>query len=168
MNQIPAATAIGPIQTNCLSRNAVPLICFLVAMIDGYDTQMLSFLAPLISKEWGMAAGSFGKIFASTYGGGAVGATLIGIAADRFGRKTMLLFSLASAGICVFLSAWSGGPTELMAWRAVSGLGLGGAIPTISALTAQHAPLDRRRRPWRACSSDIPSAQWWAARSPPR
>ena len=126
------------------NRNAVPLICFVVAMIDGYDTQMMSFLAPLISKEWGMAAGSFGKIFASTYGGGAVGATLIGIAADRFGRKTMLLFSLALAGICVFFSAWSSGPSELMLWRAVSGLGLGGAIPTISALTAQHAPLERR------------------------
>lgn len=27
-------------------------VCFLVALIDGYDTLMLSFVAPLISREW--------------------------------------------------------------------------------------------------------------------
>jgi AAHS family 4-hydroxybenzoate transporter-like MFS transporter len=116
-----------------------PVICFVVAMIDGYDTLMLSFIAPLISKEWALAPQTFGKIFGSTYAGAAVGAAVIGIAADRFGRKTMLLASLSLAGVCTFVSAWSGGPTSLMWWRLAAGIGLGGAIPAISALTAEHA-----------------------------
>jgi MFS transporter, AAHS family, 4-hydroxybenzoate transporter len=125
-------------------RYAVPIVCFVVAMIDGYDTLMLSFIAPLITKEWALAAQTVGNIFASTYAGAALGAAMIGIAADRFGRKTMLLASLLLAGICTFSSAWSGGPTSLMWWRAVAGIGLGGAIPTITALTAAQASPGRR------------------------
>src|SRR5271163_3238556 len=81
-------------------RYAVPIVCFVVAMIDGYDTLMLSFIAPLITKEWGLAAQTIGSIFASTYAGAALGAATFGIAADRFGRKSMLLASLLLAGIC--------------------------------------------------------------------
>jgi MFS transporter, AAHS family, 4-hydroxybenzoate transporter len=122
----------------------VPIVCFVVAMIDGYDTLMLSFIAPLITKEWALAAQTVGNIFASTYAGAALGAATIGIAADRFGRKTMLVTSLVLAGICTVLAAGSGGPTSLMCWRALAGIGLGGAIPTITALTAAHAPAGRR------------------------
>jgi MFS transporter, AAHS family, 4-hydroxybenzoate transporter len=120
------------------------VICFVVAMIDGYDTLMLSFIAPLISKEWALAPQTFGKIFGATYAGAAVGAAMIGIAADRFGRKTMLLASLLLAGVCTFISAWSSGPTPLMWWRLAAGIGLGGAIPAISALTAEHTSPGRR------------------------
>jgi AAHS family 4-hydroxybenzoate transporter-like MFS transporter len=119
-------------------------VCFAVAMIDGYDTLMLSFIAPLITREWALAAQTVGYIFASTYAGAALGAALIGIAADRFGRKPLLLASLLLAGICTLLSAGSGGPVSLMCWRAAAGIGLGGAIPTITALTAARASPGRR------------------------
>ncbi len=39
----------------------VPVVCFVVAMIDGYDTLMLSFIAPLIAKDWALAPQAFGK-----------------------------------------------------------------------------------------------------------
>src|SRR5260370_30253373 len=68
----------------------VAAIGFLVAMVDGYDTLMLAFIAPLISKEWALHPQTVGAIFASSYAGAAVGATAFGIAADRLGRKTML------------------------------------------------------------------------------
>lgn len=125
-------------------RSAVARICFLIAMIDGYDTLMMSFLAPLILGEWHLPPASFGKIFASTYVGAALGATVIGACADRFGRRSMLLLSLAIAGVFTILSATARSPTQLMLWRMLAGIGLGGVIPTISALTAAHAPEDRR------------------------
>jgi MFS transporter, AAHS family, 4-hydroxybenzoate transporter len=123
----------------------VALIGFLVAMIDGFDTLMLAFIAPLISKEWALPPQTVGTLFASSYAGAAVGATLIGIAADRYGRKRMLLASLALAGTFTLLCAWSASPAQLMALRAVAGLGLGGALSTIVALTAENAPPDQRR-----------------------
>src|SRR5882724_4532951 len=73
---------------------AVPLVCFLIAMVDGYDTLMLSFIAPLIATEWALTPAAVGALFASTYAGAALGATAIGTAADRFGRKALLVVSL--------------------------------------------------------------------------
>jgi AAHS family 4-hydroxybenzoate transporter-like MFS transporter len=122
----------------------VVLVCFLVALIDGYDTLMLSFLAPLISKEWSMLPGSFGKVFAAGFAGTAVGAIAVGMAADRFGRKRMLALALAVAGTFTALCAGASTPSELMFWRFLAGIGLGGAIPAVSALTAEHARPDRR------------------------
>jgi AAHS family 4-hydroxybenzoate transporter-like MFS transporter len=118
---------------------------FLVAMVDGYDTLMLAFIAPLIAKEWALAPQVVGTIFASSFAGAAIGATSIGIAADRYGRKAMLLASLALAGTFTLMSAWSETAIQLMALRAAAGLGLGGALSTITALTAESAAPEKRR-----------------------
>ncbi|HEY2635149.1 MAG TPA: MFS transporter [Steroidobacteraceae bacterium] len=118
---------------------------FLVAMVDGYDTLMLAFIAPLISKEWALHPQIVGAIFASSYAGAALGATAIGIAADRFGRKTMLLASLALVGVFTILCARSANPAQLMVLRALAGLGLGGALSTSIALIAESTPVHRRR-----------------------
>src|SRR6202795_2249284 len=119
-------------------RYVVAVVGFLVAMVDGYDTLMLAFIAPLISKEWALQPQSVGEIFASSYAGAALGATAIGIAADRFGRKTLLLASLALVGVFTMLCARSLNSAQLMALRAVAGLGLGGALSTSIALIAEN------------------------------
>jgi AAHS family 4-hydroxybenzoate transporter-like MFS transporter len=118
---------------------------FLVAMVDGYDTLMLAFIAPLISKEWALHPQTVGQIFASSYAGAALGATAIGVAADRFGRKTMLLASLALVGVFTMLCARSANPAQLMVLRAIAGLGLGGALSTSIALIAESTPVHQRR-----------------------
>src|SRR5882724_2240179 len=123
----------------------VAAVGFLVAMVDGYDTLMLAFIAPLISKEWALQPQTVGEIFASSYAGAALGATAIGIAADRFGRKTMLLASLALVGVFTMLCARSVNPAQLMVLRALAGLGLGGALSTSIALIAENAPVLQRR-----------------------
>jgi AAHS family 4-hydroxybenzoate transporter-like MFS transporter len=123
----------------------VAVVGFLVAMVDGYDTLMLAFIAPLISKEWTLTPQGLGEIFAASYAGAALGAMVIGIAADRFGRKSMLMVSLAVAGVFTVLCARSALPLQLMLLRAVAGLGLGGALSAITALTAGNAPDIRRR-----------------------
>ncbi len=124
---------------------AVAGIGFLVAMVDGYDTLMLAFIAPLISKEWALLPQTVGEIFASSYTGAALGATAIGIAADRFGRKAMLLASLGLVGVFTMLCAGSANPAQLMMLRAVAGLGLGGALSTSIALIAENAAVHQRR-----------------------
>jgi AAHS family 4-hydroxybenzoate transporter-like MFS transporter len=127
------------------SSHVVAVIGFLVAMIDGFDTLMLAFIAPLISREWALPPQTVGTLFASSYAGAALGATFIGIAADQYGRKKMLLISLGLAGTFTLLCAWAASPQQLMALRAIAGLGLGGALSTITALTAENVPPGRRR-----------------------
>ncbi len=83
-------------------------------MVDGYDTLTLAFIAPLISKEWALHPQIVGAIFASSYAGAALGATAIGMAADRFGRKAMLLASLTLAVVFTMLCARSANAAQLM------------------------------------------------------
>jgi AAHS family 4-hydroxybenzoate transporter-like MFS transporter len=144
MSSLPLAGARRPPRALPYASRFSIVVCFLIALIDGYDTLMLSFVAPLISKEWGMPPGAFGKVFAVSFAGAVVGALSVGAAADRFGRRRLLLASILVAGGFILLSATSASPEQLMLWRFLSGIGLGGAIPTISALAAEHAHPDQR------------------------
>jgi AAHS family 4-hydroxybenzoate transporter-like MFS transporter len=144
MSSMPLDWAGSSARTTSRASRYSIAVCFLVALIDGYDTLMLSFVAPLISKEWGMPPGAFGKVFAVSFAGAVVGAIALGAAADRLGRKKVLVGSLLAAGSFIVLSAWSATAEQLMLWRFLSGIGLGGAIPTISALAAEHAHPERR------------------------
>ena len=132
-----------PLATTSKSKMAV-VICFLVTLVDGYDTLMLAFVAPLISKHFSMPPGSFGKLFSAGYAGAAIGALCVGAAADRWGRKKMMMVSLLIAGGFTLLCAWADSPTELMVLRFLAGIGLGGAIPCAAALTGEHAAAERR------------------------
>lgn len=116
------------------------LICFLTAMIDGFDTLILAFIAPLVGKAFGLSPAEIGRLFAINFIGAVVGALCLGPLADRFGRRAMLLVSLAVAVVFTLLCSLAGSPQVLMALRFLAGLGLGGVIPMIIALTAENMP----------------------------
>jgi AAHS family 4-hydroxybenzoate transporter-like MFS transporter len=119
-------------------------ICFAIAMVDGFDTLLVSFIAPLISKEWQLTPPQIAQIFAVSYAGAAAGAVITGFAADRWGRRKLLLIALIVSGAGTLACSLVTNVTELMTWRALAGLGLGGAIPAISAITAARTgPRDR-------------------------
>jgi MFS transporter, AAHS family, 4-hydroxybenzoate transporter len=116
------------------------VICFLTAMVDGFDTLILAFIAPLVGKAFGMSPAEIGKLFAINFVGAVIGGLGFGPLADRFGRRTMLLVSLALAVVFTLLCSLAGSPRELMTLRFLAGLGLGGVIPMIIALTAESMP----------------------------
>lgn len=120
------------------------VICFLTAMVDGFDTLILAFIAPLVGKAFGMSPAEIGKLFAINFVGAVIGGLGFGPLADRFGRRTMLLVSLALAVVFTLLCSLAGSPRELMTLRFLAGLGLGGVIPMIIAFTAESMPLPLR------------------------
>ena len=120
------------------------LICFLTAMIDGFDTLILAFVAPLVGKTFGLSPVEIGKLFAVNFIGAVVGGLGFGPLADRFGRRSMLLVCLALAVVFTLLCSLAGSPRALMALRFLAGLGLGGVIPMIIAITAESMPLRLR------------------------
>ena len=142
----PALPTPGVPATGSFRGKVALTICFLIALIDGYDTLMLAFIAPLISRDWAMPPGEFGKIFAAGYAGAALGAFLAGLAADRFGRRKVLALSLAIAGSFTLACAMAQSPAQLTLLRLLAGIGLGGAIPAVSALAAECVAPERRAR----------------------
>ncbi|MGH6617554.1 MFS transporter [Sphingomonas sp.] len=122
----------------------VTVICFLIVMIDGYDSLMVGFIAPLIAKGWGLHAPDIGKLFAVCYVGAILGAVSMGPLADRLGRRPMLISALALAAVATALCATATSFEMLMLYRFISGIALGGALPAVSSLTAEHARPGKR------------------------
>ena len=71
------------------------VICGLVAMLDGFDAQLIGYVVPAVAKSWsieGAAIGaSFKWVFAAGLFGLTIGALLGGPLADRIGRKVLIL-----------------------------------------------------------------------------
>ena len=48
-------------------------LCALIALLDGFDTQSVGFVAPVRAVEWEVSVALFGSIFAICTGAGAAG-----------------------------------------------------------------------------------------------
>lgn len=133
-NAVIDRAKFGPLQFG------VTALCFIIAMLDGFDTQSIAFVAPKIAEDWGLKPSEFGPIFAIGLLGLTVGAFTLSPAADRFGRKTVILISTAIFGLFALLTAFSTSMHELLIYRFITGIGLGAAMPNIIALTSEYGP----------------------------
>jgi AAHS family 4-hydroxybenzoate transporter-like MFS transporter len=119
-------------------------LCALVAFMDGFDTQAIGYVAPLLATAVARPIADFGVVFSAGLAGAAAGAFGFGPLADRYGRRrpliaACLLFSVFSIAT-LFVASFG----ELVLVRVLTGIGLGGAIPTCLALVAEYAPRQRR------------------------
>ncbi|MFG1342429.1 MFS transporter [Xanthobacter autotrophicus] len=115
-------------------------LCVVIAMLDGFDTQAIAFVAPLLSAQWNLPMSQFSSAFAVGLLGLTVGALVLGPLADRFGRKRILLACTTLFGLFALLTAWSTTFQGLLWLRFLTGVGLGGAMPNIIAMTSEYAP----------------------------
>jgi AAHS family 4-hydroxybenzoate transporter-like MFS transporter len=129
---------ISPIQWRIFA------LLFIVVLLDGYDTQCVAFVAPVISKAWGLKPGSFGPIFSAGLFGSVIGSLLIGPLADRVGRKLLILASIiiftVFTGTCALATSFS----ELLTYRVLAGIGLGGALVNCLPVASEFSP-ERKR-----------------------
>ncbi|HTK34055.1 MAG TPA: MFS transporter [Caulobacteraceae bacterium] len=115
-------------------------LCALVAMLDGFDTQAIAFVAPVIAKSWGAPVAGFGPVFAVGLFAGILGSVAFGVVADRRGRRVTIIATTAMIAAGSLLTLLSKGMVDLTAYRFFTGFGLGGAIPSIVALSAEYSP----------------------------
>ncbi|WP_175950849.1 MFS transporter [Burkholderia sp. BCC0405] len=141
MNHLEAAHHGGGAGRSVIS---ITLVCFAVSMIDGFDNLVLSFVAPLLAKSLEIDHASLGRVFGAGFVGTVLGSLIIGPLADRFGRRKMLVLALIVTGGFTMACAFANSAGTLAALRFLGGLGMGGAIPPIAAITAESASSERR------------------------
>ena len=114
---------------------------FLVVLFDGYDITAIGFAAPHIMRAWSITdQAAFGPALGASLVGMLLGAPFLGFTGDRLGRRWAIIASCLIFGISTWLAAFSSTLTELVVLRLVAGIGIGGLMPNIIALTAEFAP----------------------------
>lgn len=118
--------------------------CVLAAFCEGLDLQAAGVAAGGIGPEFKPSADQLGTFFSASTFGLLLGALLGGRLADSIGRKRVLLASIAIFGLFSLLTPLASDMTALYWARLLTGLGLGGALPNLIALTNEWSAPRRR------------------------
>ncbi|MDB5401898.1 MAG: transporter, family, 4-hydroxybenzoate transporter [Rhodopila sp.] len=118
----------------------VLVLCGLVALLDGMDLQAIGLAAPSIARMLHVEPRAFGAVFSAALLGLMLGAFTLGPMADRFGRKRILVASTLTFGIFSICTALVSSFTALLVVRFLTGLGLGGAMPSFISLASEYTP----------------------------
>jgi MFS transporter, AAHS family, 4-hydroxybenzoate transporter len=108
------------------------------------DIQMMGYAIPSIAAEWHVARSNFAPILAFGLFGVAAGTACGGIVGDRIGRKKALILSVIVFGAATLGFAFAHSISALFALRLIAGLGIGGALPNATTLTAEFTPARQR------------------------
>lgn len=121
-------------------------IAILAMLCDGFDLAAIGYVGPELVKGWHVSPAELVPMFSAGIVGMLFGAPLLGFAGDRFGRKTAILVGLGVIGVFTLLGMAASTLPQLVVLRFLAGIGLGGVIPNIIALTAEAAPRHLRGR----------------------
>ena len=113
-------------------------------VMDGFDVQAMGYAAPALARAWSLPSAALGPVFGAALAGLFLGSILSGVAADRVGRRPVLLVATAAFGAFTLLTALARSVPALLAVRFLAGLGLGAIMPNATALVGEYAP--RRAR----------------------
>lgn len=142
--QRPPARAFGWLAALPVGARRALVAAFAGWTLDAADFVLYLLAIPAIRSEFALDARQAGLLATVALLSSAVGGVLFGRVADRIGRAralsiTILIFSFASLG-----SATSQSVAQLVAWRTLLGLGLGGEWSAGSVLVAESVPAVHR------------------------
>ena len=114
--------------------------------LDAMDVGLISFIIAALTQHWGIGKAESGLIASIGFAGMAVGASLGGLLADRYGRRQVFAVTLLVYGVATGASALVGGVGMLLVLRFFVGLGLGAELPVASTYVSEFAPARIRGR----------------------
>src|SRR3954468_10865778 len=117
--------------------------------MDGFDLLILGFMLRAISAELHLTPPQAGSLVTWTLIGAVAGGILFGMLADYYGRVRVLTWTILLFAVFTGLCAFAQGYWDLLIYRTIAGLGLGGEFGIGMALVAETWPARLRGR---ACS----------------
>ncbi len=111
-----------------------------ILALDGFDIQVIGFVAPALTAEFGVERSALAPVLAASLIGMALGGLCGGPVGDRWGRRPALFISTSLFGASTLLGSTATSLEMLMFWRLLAGVGFGGAMPNATALMAEFSP----------------------------
>lgn len=125
------------------------LVMFLAGLVEvfaGYNSQMIAYIMPQVTREWNLNPVLAGSLSSYAFAGFMVGAAAFGIIADRIGRRRALVAALSLFSVFGGLSGFAPNFTFFAVLRFLAGIGMGAALPIAIALVSEYAPARVRAR----------------------
>ena len=116
----------------------------IMMMLDGYDLSAMGLAVPAIAEAWAIEPSSFRWALSASLMGVGVGSLLAGLCGDRWGRRATLTGMFGFGAMACLGTVFATNVNELVFWRFLVGIGMGGAIPNIIALVSELMPAKRR------------------------
>jgi benzoate transport len=114
--------------------------------MDGFDLLILGFMLPVIAADLHLSSAQAGSLVTWTLIGAVAGGIVFGVLSDYFGRVRMLTSTILIFAVFTGLCALAQGYTDLLAYRTIAGLGLGGEFGIGMTLVAEAWPASQRAR----------------------
>src|SRR3954467_8675715 len=114
--------------------------------LDAMDVGLISFVMAALAVQWELSPTELSWIGSIGFAGMALGATLGGLLADRFGRRQVFALTLLVFGVATGAAALSWSVGALLVFRLLIGLGLSAELPVASTLVSEFAPARLRGR----------------------
>jgi AAHS family 4-hydroxybenzoate transporter-like MFS transporter len=118
----------------------VVCLAALSIVMDGFDGQLIGFAIPVLIKEWGITRSAFAPAVAAGLIGMAIGSACAGLFADRFGRRWAVIGSVFVFGAATCAIGLAPDVFTIAVLRFIAGLGIGGALPSSTTMTAEFTP----------------------------
>jgi benzoate transport len=114
--------------------------------MDGFDLLILGFMLPAIAADLHLTSTQAGSLVTWTLVGAVAGGLIFGTLSDYYGRVRMLTWTILLFAIFTGLCALAQGFGDLLFYRTVAGIGLGGEFGIGMALVAEAWPAEQRAR----------------------
>lgn len=109
-------------------------------LVEGFNTSAIGYIAPQITRLWHVPNSTLGTILSADMVGLLLGYLFLSPLSARFGHKRMLIACTAAFGAMTFLTITANGVPLLLVFRFLTGIGVGGAMPSAVALTGEYFP----------------------------
>ncbi|NVO16616.1 MAG: MFS transporter [Rhodoplanes sp.] len=114
--------------------------------MDGFDLLILGFMLSAIAADLHFTPAQSGSLVTWTLIGAVAGGVLFGNLSDIYGRVRVLTWTILLFAVFTGLCAFAQGYWDLLFYRTVAGLGLGGEFGIGMALAAEAWPAEKRAR----------------------
>jgi MFS family permease len=139
------ASLINQREPGAIHRRIVAL-AFAAWIFDFYDLVLYSFLLVPVARELRLTPTQSSLALGMSLLMTAVGGVSFGYLGDRFGRRPMIAATVAIYGVGTLMSGFSANLAQLIAFRSITGIGMGGGWAPGQSLVAETVPAERRAR----------------------
>jgi putative MFS transporter len=122
------------------------IIVGVATFFDAFDALSIASILPVIGPLWKLTPQEIGFMISAGFVGQLLGALLFGFIAERYGRMTAMVWSIALFAVMSLVCAFAWDYNSLLAFRTIQGIGLGGEVPVAAVFISELAKAKGRGR----------------------